>query len=90
MGPLKPSDKNYKGSSYNLLIEWEIGEQTEEPFKQVITDDRVSVAQYATRHNLLDTPGWKRLRSLAKQEQKITRMANQAKLRLLRIAPKYQ
>ena len=90
MRPLTPNDKNYKASSYNLLTEWETGEQTVEPLSWVITDDAVLMAQYATRHNLLDTPDWKRLRRLAKQDHKITRMAKQAKLRSLQMAPKYQ
>ena len=46
-GPLMPTDRKYKGSPYNLLIEWETGKQTKEPLSQVIADDPVSVAQYA-------------------------------------------
>jgi len=29
--PLKPSDPSYKGSKYNVMIEWENGEVTSEP-----------------------------------------------------------
>ena len=47
-----------------------LGEQTKEPLSQVITNDLVSVAQYAKRHNLLDTPGWRRLKRLARQDSK--------------------
>ena len=30
-GPLSPQDENYKGSKYNVMVEWETGEITEEP-----------------------------------------------------------
>ena len=83
-------DKNYKGSSYNLLVEWETGELTEEPLNQVITDDQVMVAQYARKNNLTDMGGWKRLRRLSRRDRKLTRMVNQVKLRSLRTSPKYQ
>ena len=29
-GPLSPQDENYKGSIYNVMVEWETGEITEE------------------------------------------------------------
>ena len=29
-GPLSPQDENYKGSKYNVMVEWETGEITEE------------------------------------------------------------
>jgi hypothetical protein len=30
-GPLRTSDKDYKGSTFNVLVEWETGEPTYEP-----------------------------------------------------------
>ena len=30
-GPLSPQDENYKGSQYNVMVERETGEITEEP-----------------------------------------------------------
>ena len=30
-GPLSPQDENYKGSKYNVMVEWDTGEITEEP-----------------------------------------------------------
>ena len=67
------------------------GELTEKPLDRVITDDPVSVAQYAKKNNLLNMEqGWKRLKWLAKRDPKITRMVNQAKLWSLRPAPKYK
>jgi len=80
-GPLQPNHPDYKGSTYNVQVEWENGEITFEP---------VSCAIYARDHNLLDTPGWKRFRRDAKREKKFKRMVNQAKLRSFRTAPIYK
>ncbi|HSN66994.1 MAG TPA: hypothetical protein VLS94_10155, partial [Fusibacter sp.] len=61
-GPLKPSDKSYKGSKYNLLIEWKNGELTEEPLTIIGADDPVSVAMYAKENDLLKVKGWKQFK----------------------------
>ena len=63
-GPLKPSDKDYKGAQCNLQVLWETGEISWEPITKqnkmgVHNADPVTVAIYADKHNLLDTPGWK-------------------------------
>ena len=47
-------------------------------------------AQHGDKYNLLDKPGWKRLKRLAHRQKKMIRMANQAKLRSFRTAPKYK
>ena len=41
-GSYSPSDPEYLGSSYNLLIEWETGEITWEPLTNIIADDPYS------------------------------------------------
>jgi len=46
-GPLKPNHPNYKGSSYNVLVEWENGEITSEPLSIIAADDPVTCAIYA-------------------------------------------
>jgi Reverse transcriptase (RNA-dependent DNA polymerase) len=86
-GPLRPTDKEYKGSMYNVLVEWETGETTYEPLDMIASDDPVTCAEYAMKHNLLDTSGWKRFRRYAKNEKKLNRMINQAKLRSYRREP---
>jgi hypothetical protein len=88
-GPLKQTDPDYNGSTYNVMVEWETGEITTEPLSIVATEDPVMCAIYASSSNLLDKPGWKRFRSIAKRRKKLFRMANQAKLRSYRTAPKY-
>ena len=40
-GPHTSSDQEYNGSSYNLLIEWEPGEQTWEPLSNIIASDSI-------------------------------------------------
>ena len=59
-GPLHSSDKDYKGSAFNVLAEWESGETTYEPLGLIASDDPVTCAEYAKQHNLLDTADWKR------------------------------
>ena len=60
--PLKKGNDNYKGSMYNLLIEWE-EDQTIiwEPLSIFVVDDPASVvADYATnKHNLWKKDGWR-------------------------------
>jgi hypothetical protein len=80
----------YKGSQCNLLIEWEGGEITSVPLKIVTIDDPVSCAIYACENDLLDKPGWKRFKHIARREKKFTRMVNQAKLRSYKTAPRYK
>ena len=72
------------------MLEWENGEITSEPLNVIAADDPVICAIYADENNLLELPGWKRFRTIAKKRKKMSRMANQAKLRSFRAAPKYQ
>jgi hypothetical protein len=86
-GPLRTTDQDYKGSTYNVLVEWETGESTYEPLDMIGHDDPVTCAEYAMRNELLDTPGWKRFRRLGKNHEKVGRMVNQAKMRSYRRDP---
>jgi Reverse transcriptase (RNA-dependent DNA polymerase) len=91
------SDPDYKGSSYNLLLEWETGECSWEPLqtsnKTGIADlDPVTVAIYAKEQDLLGKPGWNspRLKNIAKTQKKLIRLANQTKLHSFRTKPTYK
>ena len=64
-------------------------EITSEPLKVIAADDPVTLAQYALDNDLLETDGLRRFRGIAKNQKKMKRMANQAKLRSYRYAPKY-
>jgi len=89
-GPLKPSDPSYKGSKYNVMIEWENGEVTSEPLTIIATDDPVTCTIYAKENGLLDLDGWKQFKGIAKHDKKFLRMVNQAKLRSYCMAPCYK
>ena len=86
--PLPKSHPNYNGSPCNLRIEWENGEITDEPLNIIAADDPVSCAICGRDHGLLELPGWKRFKSLAKREKKLLRALNQAKLKSYRTSPR--
>ncbi|KAL7573453.1 hypothetical protein ACA910_013768 [Epithemia clementina (nom. ined.)] len=88
-GSLKPTDDGYKGSTYNVEVEWETGEKTYEPLATIAADDPVTCAVYAKKNHLLNKPGWKRFRSLARRHKVLARQINQAKLHQARNAPVY-
>ena len=46
-GPLKPTDPNWKGCKFNVLVEWETGEKTYEPLSILAAEDPVTCATYA-------------------------------------------
>jgi hypothetical protein len=89
-GPLTKNDKDYNGSLYNVMIEWENGEITSEPLSTIGKDDPVTCAIYARENNLLELEGWRRFKSIAQREQKFKRLVHQAKLRSYHLAPKYK
>ena len=80
-GPLSPQDENNKGSKYNVMVEWETGEITEEPLSLIAADGPVTCAVYAKKHDLLHLDGWKRLKHIAKNQKQLTRAINQSKIR---------
>jgi hypothetical protein len=69
-GPLTSKHPDYKGSSYNVLVQWEDGTETYEPLDIMIKYDSVTLAKYASKNDLLSTPGWKRLNRKAKNQKK--------------------
>jgi hypothetical protein len=79
-GPLRPTDRTYKGSKFNVMIEWENGETTTEPLRLIAADNPVMCAIYARDNNLLDLPGWKRFKGLAKRQRKHELLVAKAKL----------
>ena len=89
IGPLKPSDPNWAGSTYNIRVLWEDDSITEEPLKTFSKDDPVTVAEYAHANGLLETPGWKHLRHIVKNQKKFGRLLKQAKLKSIRREPIY-
>ena len=88
-GPLKATDPNWKGSKWNVQIEWETGEITFEPLSVIAADDPITCAAYAKEKNLYNLDGWKRFRHLIKKEKQLTRAIKQSKIRQVRHAKKY-
>ena len=72
------------------MDEWETGEITEEPLSIIAPDNPVACASYAKKHNLLNLPGWKRLRNIAGNQKPLTRAINHNKIRQVRTLATYQ
>jgi hypothetical protein len=89
-GPLLWHDKDYNGSRFNLLVEWENGEITTEPLLVIAANNPVTCAVYAREHDLLDVKGWRRFRNLAKCEKHFLRLVKQAKMKSYHQSPKYK
>ena len=89
-GPLKQHDPEYKGSSWNVFVEWENGETTWEPLSLISKSDPVTCAIYARDNDLLNLPGWTRFKQLARRQKRLIRMANQAKLKSFRNRPVFK
>ena len=77
--PLKPSDPMYMGSTYNVKVLWEDGTSTWEPLGEMIACDPATMAAYAKEHDLLETPGWKKLKKFARRDKVLKRMLNASK-----------
>ena len=71
-------------------MEWANGETTYEPLSIIAADDPVSCAVYAKKNGLLDTPGWRRFKTLAKRDQHRIQMANKAKLKSYSRTPRFK
>ena len=89
LGPLLASDPDWKGSKYNVQVEWETGEITFEPLSIIAADDPVTCADYAKENDLLALEGWCRFRSLAKRDKGLTRAITQSKIRQVRRSQTY-
>ena len=83
-GPLKKDDPNYNGSLYNVLVQWEKEEITEEQLSIFTRDDPVTCAAYAKEHNLLHLSEWNKLKHIAKHQKTLTTAVNQTKIRQIR------
>ena len=57
-GPLLASDPDWKGSKYNVQVEWETGEVTFEPLSIIAADDPVTCTAYTKDNDLLAVEGW--------------------------------
>ena len=56
----------------------------------IAQDNPVTCAVYAKEKGLLDLPGWKCFKKLAKKNKKLVRALNQSKLKQFGCAPKFK
>jgi hypothetical protein len=89
-GPLSPQDASYKGSKYNVLIDWADGEVTYEPLNIIAADDPVSCATYARKNGLINMPGWTRFKRIVDNQDLFENIFNKAKLHTYKPANKYK
>ena len=73
-GPFRQGQRKYKGSTWNLLIQWDNGEETWEPRDLIEETDKISVALYARDNHLLDTHGWKKYKAILPQLKDVNRI----------------
>ena len=88
-GPLLASNPDWKGSKYNVQVEWETGEITFEPLSIIAADDPVTCAAYAKENDLLALEGWRRFRSLAKKDKLLATAIKQSNIRQVRRSQTY-
>lgn len=73
-GPYKPNHPNYKGSAWNVLVDWDGYDATWEPRTIIEKTDPIAVAHYAKENNLLKKSGWKKYKRMARSIKKINTM----------------
>ena len=80
-GPLQSDHPSHQGSSCNVRVEWENEETTDEPLSITAVDAPVACAICARKKGLLDKPGWRCFKCMAKKQGKFFTIANKAKIR---------
>ena len=83
------TDPDWKGSKYNVHVEWETGEITFEPLSIIAADDPVTCAAYAKENDLVALEGWCRFRNLAKKDEVLARAVKQSKIAQVRRSQTY-
>ena len=85
---VRQGNPQYKGSSVNVQILWENGEQTDEPPGVFDKDAPVDCAIYVKKHDLLNKLGWKWFKPIAKREGLLNHLIQQAKIQSFCTFPK--
>ena len=88
--PLTREDETYKGSNYNVMVEWETVQIMEEPLSLIATHAPFTCVVYAKDQDLLHVDGWERFKHIAKKQQTLTGAINQTKLRQVWRSSLYQ
>ena len=74
-GLLSSKCPDHRGSSYNVIVQWEDESISHVLLPMLATND-VANAVYANDHSLLDTPGWIRFKSIDRVHKKYIIMAS--------------
>jgi hypothetical protein len=81
----------YKGSKYNVQVEWVDGDIAYIPLNVLAADDPVSCAIYAKHHDLLHLPaGWKQFKKIARDHEEIKQLIFKAKISSKFQQPKFK
>ena len=62
-GPIRRGSMLYKGSSYNLYVQWIDGKKTLEPLNRFSEEALFECYQYGQKHGLLELEGWKNIQA---------------------------
>ena len=73
---VRRGDHDYQGSCYNVQVEWRNGLISWEKLSAVARSIPRAAADYAVQNDLVDTPGWKRLRSYTTSKHNKLRRSN--------------
>ena len=76
---MTPGDARHKGSKCDVKVMWEDGSVTWEPLTAMTAADPVTSAAHAKEHDLLNAPGWKKPRRIARRAKVLQRMMNNSK-----------
>jgi len=89
-GPLRKGQPGYKGSSYNLQVEWQGGwEPTYEPLYDMFKQEPDAVIAYAEANGLLDTKGWGDVKQATQKKALSERRIHSARTHSPRFSPVY-
>jgi hypothetical protein len=89
-GLLSVRNPQYKGSAWNILVEWDVGNPTWEPLNLIAKCDPVLVAMYGEANGLLNKKGWKYLKKHAKNMRKVYCHVQEIMRAQLSDGPKYK
>ena len=59
-----------------MKVKWTDGSITWEPLALMVASDPVTLAAYAKEHELMELPGWKKLKKIARRAKVLMRMVN--------------
>ena len=89
-GILSQKHPDYQGSAYNIKVQWDDGDITNEPLAVIAKMYPMLCATYGKKHQLLKKPGWKHLRKYVNTTKHIMRMIHKALLHQGRRPPKFK